>query len=310
MSNWNPGGQPPQGPQPYQPQPPRPYPPQPYVPQPHVPQPHVPPQPQPPYPGPPGPPPGGPVTRLRRRIGPIHTARRVFTPSRPGIVSDPEVARMRRIRTWVGVAAFLWMSYTYKLSTKISDTAGDQVDKSWTSALALAATLPILVGVLYGLAAPAARRDLLRRAGRCFGAIVAMMAAASVFPIVVLSGFYGDDDSLWEGDFTPMKGFVLAVSVFIFFWVLPFVVWGVGLAVQHVFRTADIHETVPPLLIMALAWEMALIDVFTGAHEGVPTVVRYVFILGSPLSVTAVGLWELHRLRVHYGLGMRGLLMR
>ncbi|GGP45067.1 hypothetical protein ACWDY7_18850 [Streptomyces calvus] len=300
MSNWNPGGQPPEGPQPYQPQPPQPYPPQPYVP----------PQPQPPYPGPPVPPPGGPVTRLRRRIGPIHTARRVFTPSRPGIVSDPEVARMRKIRTLVGVGAFLWMSYAYKLAPELSDAADEQVDKSWTSALVLAATLPVVVGVLYGLAAPAARRDLLRRAGRCFGAIVAMMAAASVFPIIVLSGFFEGQEPLVEGDFTVTKGLILAFTLFVLFWVTPFVVWGVGLAVQHVFRTADIHETVPPLLIMALAWEMALIDMFTGAHEGVPTVIRYVFVLGSPLSVTAVGLWELHRLRVHYGLGMRGLLMR
>lgn len=300
MSNWNPGGQPPQGPQPYRPQPPQPYPPQPYVP----------PQPQPPYPGPPVPPPGGPVTRLRRRIGPIHTARRVFTPSRPGIVSDPEVARMRKIRTLVGVGAFLWMSYAYKLAPKLSDTADEQVDKSWTSALALAATLPVVVGVLYGLAAPAARRDLLRRAGRCFGAIVAMMAAASVFPIIVLSGFFEGQEPLVEGHFTVTKGLTLALTLFVLFWVTPFVVWGVGLAVQHVFRTADIHETVPPLLIMALAWETALIDIFTGAHEGVPTVIRYVFILGAPLSVTAVGLWELHRLRVHYGLGIRGLLMR
>ncbi|MGP3938696.1 MULTISPECIES: hypothetical protein [Streptomyces] len=300
MSNWNLGGQPPQGPQPYQPQPPQPYPPQPYVP----------PQPQPPYPGPPVPPPGGPITRLRRRIGPIHTARRVFTPSRPGIVSDPEVARMRKIRTLVGVGAFLWMSYAYKLAPKLSDAADEQVDKSWTSALVLAATLPVVVGVLYGLAAPAARRDLLRRAGRCFGAIVAMMAAASVFPIIVLSGFFEGQEPLVEGHFTVTKGLILAFILFVLFWVTPFVVWGVGLAVQHVFRTADIHETVPPLLIMALAWEMALIDMFTGAHEGVPTVIRYVFILGAPLSVTAVGLWELHRLRVHYGLGMRGLLMR
>ncbi|MEU6765619.1 hypothetical protein ABZ916_24260 [Streptomyces sp. NPDC046853] len=300
MSNWNPGGQPPQGPQPYQPQPPQPYPPQPYVP----------PQPQPPYPGPPVPPPGGPITRLRRRIGPIRTARRVFTPSRPGIVSDPEVARMRKIRTLVGVGAFLWMSYAYKLAPKLSDAADEQVDKSWTSALVLAATLPVVVGVLYGLAAPAARRDLLRRAGRCFGAIAAMMAAASVFPIIVLSGFFEGQEPLVEGHFTVTKGLTLAFTLFVLFWVTPFVVWGVGLAVQHVFRTADIHETVPPLLIMALAWEMALIDMFTGAHEGVPTVIRYVFILGAPLSVTAVGLWELHRLRVHYGLGMRGLLMR
>ncbi|WP_344016782.1 hypothetical protein [Streptomyces thermospinosisporus] len=59
-----------------------------------------------------------------------------------------------------------------------------------------------------------------------------------------------------------------------------------------------------------LASEMALIDIFTGAHAGVPALVRYVFILGAPVSITAVCLWELRRLRIHYGRDLRGLLMR
>jgi hypothetical protein len=32
--------------------------------------------------------------------------------------------------------------------------------------------------------------------------------------------------------------------------------------------------------------------------------------LGAPVSVTAVGLWELRRLRTHYGISVRGLLVR
>lgn len=99
-------------------------------------------------------------------------------------------------------------------------------------------------------------------------------------------------------------------TVFTLVWVLPFVIWGIGLALVHVFRTADIHQTMPPLLAMTLVWEMTLIDVFTGAYAGVPGPVRVVFLLGAPVSVTAVGLWELRRLRVHYGITVGGILTR
>ncbi|MFE7161114.1 DUF397 domain-containing protein [Streptomyces sp. NPDC057636] len=58
------------------------------------------------------------------------------------------------------------------------------------------------------------------------------------------------------------------VTILTFLWVVPFIFWGVGLALVHVFRTADIHETVPPLLAMALVWEMTLIDLFTGQRNG------------------------------------------
>jgi hypothetical protein len=80
-------------------------------------------------------------------------------------------------------------------------------------------------------------------------------------------------------------------------------------ASEH-FRTADIHETVPPLLAMALVWEMTLVDLFTGAYAGVPGPLRVLLVLGAPVSVTAVGLWELRRLRAHYGIAVRDMLMR
>ncbi|MFI9776822.1 hypothetical protein ACIHCV_19235 [Streptomyces sp. NPDC051956] len=101
-----------------------------------------------------------------------------------------------------------------------------------------------------------------------------------------------------------------SVLVLTFVWVVPFIFWGIGLALVYVFRTADIHETVPPLLAMTLVWEMTLVDLFTGAYAGVPGPLRALLLLGAPVSVTAVGLWELHRLRAHYGIAVRGMLMR
>ncbi|MFI6856967.1 hypothetical protein [Streptomyces sp. NPDC050416] len=201
---------------------------------------------------PPQAPPPGLLTRLRRRIGPIRTARRVFKPSRPDLVEDPFIARMQRIRTFVGLGAVVWVSVSYKIAHSVEDMASDRFSQSWISVLVLSVTLPVVVGVLTALTAPSARRDLLRRAAKSFGAILALIAGVFVFP-----------------------------------------------------ATVDIHQTMPPLLAMTLVWDMALIDVFTGAYAGVPGPVRAVFALGAPLSVTAVGLWEL---RVHYGISVRGVL--
>ncbi|MFF5959642.1 hypothetical protein [Streptomyces luteogriseus] len=263
-----------------------------------MPHPHV------PHPVPPPPP--GPVTRLRRRIGPVNTARRVFRPSRPDLVEDAFVARMQKIRTLVGLAAVVWVSVSYKVGSSLRDVADDRLDQSWHSVLVLSVTFPVVVGVLLALTAPSARRDLLRRAAKPFGAMVALIAAVFVFPLMVLTGFV-------EGRFATNPAMTVVtwvVVVLVLVWVLPFIAWGVGLALLHVFRTADIHQTMPPLLAMTLVWEMTLIDLFTGAYAGVPGPVRAVFMLGAPLSVTAVGLWELRRLRAHYGITVRGVLVR
>jgi hypothetical protein len=255
---------------------------------------------------PPQAPPPGPFTRLRRRIGPIHTARRVFKPSRPDLVEDPFIARMQKIRTFVGLGAVVWVSVAYKIAPSVEDVADDRFQQSWLSVLVLSVTLPVFVGVLTALTAPPARRDLLRRAAKSFGAILALIAGVFVFPASMLTG-------LLDGKFATnpvMTVVTWVVIVFTLVWVTPFIFWGIGLALIHVFRTADIHQTMPPLLAMTLVWEMALIDVFTGAYAGVPGPVRAVFVLGAPLSVTAVGLWELRRLRVHYGISVRGVLVR
>jgi hypothetical protein len=296
MNAWNQGGRPPYDPyqqHPYQ---------HPYQP------PHQHPY-QPPYGPPPMPPPAprvGPVRRLWRAVGPIAVGRKVFRPSRPGRVDDPVVARMQKIRTLVGLGAVVWVMVSYKLVASVGDFASDRAHQSWINVLVLSVTFPVIVGVLIGVARPPARQELLRRAAKPFGSIVAIIAAVAVFPASVLTGFV-------DGRFATnpaMTAVTALVILFTLVWVLPFVVYGVGLSLVHVFRTADIHETVPPLLALVLVWEMALIDLFTGAYEGVPGPLRIVLVLGAPVSVTAVALWELRRLRVGYGLTLRGALMR
>ncbi|MGW0943028.1 hypothetical protein ACWD4O_10805 [Streptomyces sp. NPDC002623] len=263
-----------------------------------------------PHPAPPPMPPPvphtGPVRSLWRIVNPVAVGRKVFRPSRPGRVDDPVVARMQRIRTLVGLGAVVWVMVSYRLVDSVGDFADDRADQSWINVLVLSVTFPVVVGVLIGVARPPARQELLRRAAKPFGSIVAIIAGVAVFPASVLTGFA-------EGRFAtnPVMSTVTVVgTLFTLCWVLPFVVYGVGMSLAHVFRTADIHETVPPLLALVLVWEMALIDLLTGAYEGVPGPLRIALTLGAPLSVSAVALWELRRLRVGYGLTVRGALLR
>ncbi|SER69424.1 hypothetical protein SAMN04487983_102096 [Streptomyces sp. yr375] len=289
MNAWNQqGGRPPYDP--YQ-QPNQPYPPN---------------QPYGPPPVPPFVPRVGLVRRVWRAVGPIAVGRKVFRPSRPGRVDDPVVARMQKIRTGVGLAAVVWVVVSYQLARSVGDFANDRVNQSWNNVLVLSVTFPVVVGVLIGVARPPARQELLRRAVKPFGSVVAIIAAVGVFPVFVLTGF-ADGRFATNPVTTAVTVLVMLLAVG---WILPFVVYGIGLSLVHVFRTADIHETVPPLLALVLVWEMALLDLVTGAYEGAPVPVRIGLVLGAPLSVTAVALWELRRLRVGYGLTLRGALMR
>ena len=241
-----------------------------------------------------------------RVVGPVGVGRRVFLPSRTGRVEDARVARIQKMRTLVGLGAFSFVALCYRLAGSLTDVAEDRFGQSWLSVLALAVTLPLIIAVLAAFARPARRTELLRRALRPLGAMFAIFAGMFVFPASVLTGFV-------EGRFAvnPFMTAVTATGILLtFIWVLPFVIYGIAMSLVHVFRSADIHETVPPLVAMTVVWEMLLVDLATGAYEGVPEVLRVVMLIGAPVSVTAVGMWELRRLRVHYGLRLRGALMR
>ncbi|MER6786728.1 hypothetical protein ABT330_19280 [Streptomyces sp. NPDC000658] len=79
----------------------------------------------------------GPVRRMWRAVGPLAAGRKVFRPSRPGRVDDPAVARMQRIRTAVGLAAVVWVTFSYKLAASVADLADDRLDQSWNAVLVL-----------------------------------------------------------------------------------------------------------------------------------------------------------------------------
>ncbi|WP_312866529.1 hypothetical protein [Streptomyces boluensis] len=235
---------------------------------------------------------------------PLHAAQRVFRPARPDRVEDRTVGRLQLWRTLLGLAVWLWLTVTYGVFSDVSDAEAaisDRTDQSWNSALVLICTFPVVVGAFVAAARGDLRRQYLRRALRPLGAIAALIASMAMFPLAMAPEIEGFRD--WIG--LPGK---IAIGVGCL-WAVGFALYGIGLSLVHVFRTADIHELLPPALATTLVWEMALLDVVTDAYSQVPPLARAVFIMGAPLTVTALSYWEVRRLRRH-GIGLRRALGR
>lgn len=101
------------------------------------------------------------------------------------------------------------------------------------------------------------------------------------------------------------------------FWLLFLLTWmiffGLGALVNgvaNVFRTADVHEVLPPLVSVALVWVNLVVDLVSGKYGDAPDRVAAFLLWGGPLTVTCLALWELRRLRRGHGLTLRRALGR
>jgi hypothetical protein len=269
---------------------------------------------QPPEPGSPPVPPAGPwppgparPLTFGRLFNPIAVGRVVFTPSRPDRVNDPVVKRVQVLRTVVGLAAVTWMLLSYGLASDADSVVDDRFDQIRTTLIVLGVTFPVAVAAFIAAARPPNRRLFLRRVGKPAGALLALVVTLAG-PRLITGLGYVDEETNWTAS-AGRVALLFALGAFML-WLAPFGLYGITQSLVHVFRTADLHETVPSLLATLLVWEVALFDVFRGAYDGVPFGVRVAFILGAPLTVTAVAMWELRRLRTRHGITLRAALLR
>ncbi|WP_406065765.1 hypothetical protein OG462_40220 [Streptomyces sp. NBC_01077] len=236
---------------------------------------------------------------------PLYAAQRTFRPSRPGIVDDPHVRKLQLWRTALGLVAWVGLMVTYNSIASAADVEGvasDRLDQSWSSVLVLVCTFPVVVGAFVAAARDGLRRVYLRRTLRPLGSVLAIMGSMGTAALAMAPELAGLRDAVG----LPGK---IVIGV-LCLWSIGFALYGIGLSLVHVFRTADIHEVLPPILAGVLVWEMALLDVITGAYDQVPVGARVVFVLGAPVTVTTLSCWELYRLRRDHGLTLRTALRR
>ncbi|WP_411103181.1 hypothetical protein [Streptomyces sp. cmx-4-9] len=242
-----------------------------------------------------------------RLFNPIAVGRAVFTPSRPDRVHDPAVKKAQVLRSVIGLAAMTWMLLSYGLAQDADAVVDDRFGQIRTTLIVLAVTFPVAVALFVAAARPPHRRLFLRRTAKPAGALLALTVTLAVPRLITGLGLV-DEKTDWTAS-AGRVALLFALGAFLL-WLAPFALYGIGQSLVHVFRTADLHETVPPLLAVLLVWEIALFDLFRGAYDGVPSGVRLLFVLGGPLSVTAVALWELRRLRTRHGITLRAALLR
>ncbi|QES42164.1 hypothetical protein DEJ49_15240 [Streptomyces venezuelae] len=236
----------------------------------------------------------------------IRSARRraeaLFNRPGAGRVEDSLVTRVQLWRAIAGATATLYLIYTYGADDGWSGVANDGVVK-----LILAPLLLILTGPLVVLAfiryAPADQRHVLRsRLGAPLKAVawyvgiligVALILAGSA---LLLKQNYG----------TLLNGLVALALLIGLIWLLPFLAFASAYAARYAFNTANVHAALPAALTVVLVWELMLCSVaLDGGLPHGPPLAQWSAILGGPVSVTAVALWELHRMRTRHGVRIR-----
>ncbi|WP_406439167.1 hypothetical protein OHB14_51315 [Streptomyces sp. NBC_01613] len=253
------------------------------------------------------------MRRAFRLLNPIAAGRRVCKPSRPDRVDDPAVQKIQVLRMVVGLVAMVWILVSYQITSDAESLAYQRADQIVTSAALLAATFPFVIGAFIIASRPYSRRLHLRRALKPLGSLLALGGTILYFVLLtrgtLTGGPFGQmPEKPSTADYMHLMYELFLVLVML--WGMVFVFYGAALAVVHVFRTADIHEVLPPVIAIVLVWELAISDLFSNAYDSVPLLVRGAAIFGGPLSVTAVSFWELRRLKTRHGLTLRQALGR
>ncbi len=284
------------------------------------PYPNQPPYPHPhpnPYPYGPQPTPPAPVRRARGclwYLSPfslavviLRSAHRVavklFVQEGAGRIEDRTVDRVQLARTVLGAAATiaLVLAYNVKPDRWSDAAAGSAANMLVTPVLLIVAGPLVILGFISY--APAHLRPHLRSRLRAPLKTVGWYVL-TVIVIVVL--MYLTSQSAVQDRRNWLEYVLLIVALVVIVWGFPFLFFASLYSARTAFNTAHVHPMLPPVLTMALVWVIAVFNVIgDGLPEG-PPVVQFCSMLGGPLSVTAVSLWELRRMRTRFGVTLRG----
>ncbi|MFF3456820.1 hypothetical protein ACFYXH_21295 [Streptomyces sp. NPDC002730] len=267
---------------------------------------------------------------VRAVPSPIAAASALTSPSRPDRIEDPVIARMQRVRTALGLVAMAWLLLAYPLREGREDFVLGKLEE-----LLIGCCIVVVAGVVgVSLFIFSARAPLGRMyAGRIGGPLSALgavpLGAGVVWlTVAALGGDIVSTADVGPHDFTfGLFGHTVGTLISGLVIALLFIAAGLACAAVLVaavcftlaaavtglnscFRTGDVHKLLPALLSPLLVWSLFGLQLFDDADVAAPPLVIYAFSLGGPLSVSALSLWEVRRLRTRYGMTLRSVLGR
>ncbi|UUU32204.1 hypothetical protein JIX56_21125 [Streptomyces sp. CA-210063] len=260
----------------------------------------------------------------------IGGAAALAVPNRPDLIRDPVITWLQRARTALGLLATVWLVMAYPLRKGRQEFVLDKLEN-----LAVGCAILLGAGALgITLFILAARSPLggvyLRRlvgpltvigvialgVGLCWLMVLALrgeiISDADIGRFDLTFGLFGETAGVAITGLAMLALLVVgAIACVLVLLISVFTTLLVTfMALNSCFRTADVHELLPALLSPLLVWSLFALSFSDTPDVAAPPAVIYSFLLGGPLTVTALSVWELRRLRVRHGVTLRTALGR
>ncbi|MFC5213227.1 hypothetical protein [Streptomyces coerulescens] len=240
----------------------------------------------------------GAILRSAHRV-----ATRLFAQEGDGRIQDRTVDRVQVVRTVLGAAATIALVLAYNVNPdRWEDAAWQGAAQLIVAPFVLIIAAPlVIVGFIY-YAPPHLRphlRSRLRAPLKAVGwYVLTLVVMGGILVPTALFANADDGKSWWE--------YALAVaSLIVIVWGFPFFFMASLYSARSAFNSAQVHPMLPPVLTLTLVWVFAAFSVMGDGMPSGPPLVQFCATLGGPLSVTAVSLWELRRMKTRFGVTLR-----
>ncbi|MCX4762442.1 hypothetical protein OG562_15945 [Streptomyces sp. NBC_01275] len=255
---------------------------------------------------------------FRSMPNPFAVASALAEPSRADRVDDPVVRALQWARTAVGVAATVWLLMAYPLKEGREKFVMGKLEDLLIGCGITFATAFVAVTVFIAAARSPLGRVYARRLPGPLLTVCAIPLSVGVcwFLIELLKG---EIISLSDFDYHGILFSILLIVVFFvgalacaaaLLLAVPVTVAALVYGFNSCFRLGDVHDLLPALISPLLVWSLFGLGLFDDPEVAAPPLVLYTFLLGGPLSVTLLSVWEVRRLRRRHGVTLRSALGR
>ncbi|MER7413646.1 MULTISPECIES: hypothetical protein [Streptomyces] len=227
--------------------------------------------------------------RHGRRVAPKDVAERLFQPPWIPVPVDPFIEGLKRFRVIAGLVTAVGVYTVVAGGFDFEEV----IENLLTATLVLLFITPLSVGVLLLIWRRSAPIGTLRQPLLRSLRLLLYFVGSAVASFTLLL-------------FAPRTGMFILLLGPVALWGLAFVACAAVRLNANFFGTAAVHRCLPPVLAAVTAWLTAVPDLVTGDLHGLGLTMGVVFILGAPVTVTALSLLEMHRLRRHLGVRLLG----
>ncbi|MDT0401253.1 hypothetical protein [Streptomyces edwardsiae] len=211
--------------------------------------------------------------------------------------------RVQLARTILGAAATIALILAYNVNPdRWEDAAYGGAAQLLVAPFVLIIAAPLVIVGFISYAPPHLRphlRSRLRTPLKAVGwYVLALIVIGGVLALTAMTVNADDGKDWWE--------YVLAVaSLIVIVWGFPFFFMASLYSARSAFNSAQVHPMLPPVLTLTLVWVFAAFSLIGDGMPPGPPLVQLCSTLGGPLTVTAVSLWELRRMRTRFGVTLR-----